>query len=696
MKAAIVSVNVDGKTSSPRHSASTMPGVPATTDMYFRNGAVAFQYMSNLLLQFVDEGKVHLDDTIDRWMPELPRRRQGHAADAGEPDRGLPRLRTGPGVDRGLLRGPVPQLDVRGAAQVRGGRAAAVRARRELELLALQLHDPRRGPVEDRQATARHAAAGKVLEPLASSTPSRPRPPTSRRRSCTRSAPSAAATSSVPRTSRSTRRRRFWNTQWGTPIGANEITKIDDMIKTASPSATGKLLSKASYQAMTDPDLIGFGNAEPGVRAGVLPADRRLQLRARRRPVRDRGSSRTRRSPARLGRGLPAVEEDRDRRRQHVRPGLLRGPGPEPAVEPVERLFQKIGAYLAPNDAPPGAPRSPLASDPSKHDEVDRRPPGRPDPAADQWVAGGIVPFLVAGFVLLYLLPGRTGELFAWPIAPTMTAMLLGSAYAGGVWFFVGVLRARRWTTVGSGFPPVVVVAVVLAGATVADWDQFSHDHVAFWVWTALHVLVPLTVAAAWLANRRTATPAAPGRAPAGRLDATGLRRGRRRLGVAGRRARPGARSGVLRLAVGDHVAHGPGRGRVLGLGVAAFTVLRDDRRGTVVRLLEAAVVMATFAALAVVRAHDQIAWSRSLAWVMVAGLAVILGGGALLLARSGRGADPRVGSADAFAAGPRPHRRGHDAGTDQGARWRARLRTLLKERANGTDLWAARMTRWT
>ena len=49
-----------------------MDGVPATTDMHFRNGAVAFAYVSTLLMVFVDRHKVGLDDTIDRWMPTLP------------------------------------------------------------------------------------------------------------------------------------------------------------------------------------------------------------------------------------------------------------------------------------------------------------------------------------------------------------------------------------------------------------------------------------------------------------------------------------------------------------------------------------------------------------------------------------------------------------------------------------------------
>ena len=49
-----------------------MTGVPATTAMHFRNGAVAFSYLGTLLMEFVDEHKVKLDDTIDRWMPTLP------------------------------------------------------------------------------------------------------------------------------------------------------------------------------------------------------------------------------------------------------------------------------------------------------------------------------------------------------------------------------------------------------------------------------------------------------------------------------------------------------------------------------------------------------------------------------------------------------------------------------------------------
>jgi hypothetical protein len=56
----------------------------------------------------------------------------------------------------------------------------------------------------------------------------------------------------------------FWNAQWGTPIGANETTDINDMSTTAVEVGAGALLSRSSYHAMTDPDLLGFGRAQPG------------------------------------------------------------------------------------------------------------------------------------------------------------------------------------------------------------------------------------------------------------------------------------------------------------------------------------------------------------------------------------------------------------------------------------------------
>ena len=72
LKAVIVKVTQDGQPVTTAAFGESMTGVPATTAMHFRNGAVAFEYLSTLLMEFVDEHKVTLNDTIDRWMPALP------------------------------------------------------------------------------------------------------------------------------------------------------------------------------------------------------------------------------------------------------------------------------------------------------------------------------------------------------------------------------------------------------------------------------------------------------------------------------------------------------------------------------------------------------------------------------------------------------------------------------------------------
>jgi CubicO group peptidase (beta-lactamase class C family) len=71
LRAVIVKVTQGDKVVISQAFGESMNGVPATTAMHFRNGAVAFAYLGTLLMEFVDEHKVKLDDTIERWMPDL-------------------------------------------------------------------------------------------------------------------------------------------------------------------------------------------------------------------------------------------------------------------------------------------------------------------------------------------------------------------------------------------------------------------------------------------------------------------------------------------------------------------------------------------------------------------------------------------------------------------------------------------------
>lgn len=121
-----------------------------------------------------------------------------------------------------------------------------------------------------------------------------------------------------------------------------------------------------------------------------------------------------------------------------------------------------------------------------------------------KWLAAFIIPFLIAAFVLLFFWPHDTDKTFAWTIVPSMTAMMLASAYIGGVYYFVGVITAKRWHHIKVGLLPVSAFASSLGVATVLHWDRFNHSHISFFTWTALYMTTPFLVVATWLRNRVT------------------------------------------------------------------------------------------------------------------------------------------------------------------------------------------------
>jgi hypothetical protein len=122
---------------------------------------------------------------------------------------------------------------------------------------------------------------------------------------------------------------------------------------------------------------------------------------------------------------------------------------------------------------------------------------------ATRVVAVVILPFLAIAAVLLYVFPTRTGELFAWAIAPPMSAYLLASAYVGGIWFFARVALERRWHRVRHGFPAVVVFAGALLVATLLHLDRFSQN-LSFWTWLTLYATTPFLVAGLAFVQRRS------------------------------------------------------------------------------------------------------------------------------------------------------------------------------------------------
>ncbi len=80
--------------------------------------------------------------------------------------------------------------------------------------------------------------------------------------------------------------------------------------------------------------------------------------------------------------------------------------------------------------------------------------------------------------------------------------MLLGAAYAGGIWFFAQVAIQPRWHRVRHGFPAVLVFATLAAAATFLHWDRFHFGHISFITWVVLYITTPVLVLIAMIVNR--------------------------------------------------------------------------------------------------------------------------------------------------------------------------------------------------
>jgi hypothetical protein len=246
-----------------------------------------------------------------------------------------------------------------------------------------------------------------------------------------------------------------------------------------------------------------------------------------------------------------------------------------------------------------------------------------------RWLSVAIVPFLVVGFVDLYFWPTRTGSNFAWNIQPSLTPMVLASAYAGGAYFFVRAAAAQRWREIKAGFIPVAMFASLLLVATLLHWSRFIHTHVAFWIWTAVYAVTPFLVVGAWLANRGQDVPVTPD-------DVLVPRWARVTVGCVG----------VLAAATGAFLYLLPSRAtsvwpwlltpltsRVLGavflLGIAAVGAFREPRWDCYRLMAQVAAVMIGLIVVAVVRAHSDLDGTRPLGWLFVLGFGAVAVAGA-------------------------------------------------------------------
>jgi CubicO group peptidase (beta-lactamase class C family) len=263
LRSVIVKVTQDHHVVTRQAFGTSMDGVPATTDMHFPNGNVAFTYLGTLLLEFVDEHKVGLDDTIDRWMPDLPEADQITLKMLANQTSGYPDYETDPAWVAAEQADPFHIWTFQERLTYAFSRPVLFApgtnwayAHTNFMILGELLATIGGKPLDT-------LLSEKVLDPMGltgtaeSQTSDVPSPVlhayTSERREA------LGIPAGTPFYEEST----FWNKQWGTPIGANETTTIDDMATSAVQVGTGALLSKSSYEAMTAPNLVGFGNADP-------------------------------------------------------------------------------------------------------------------------------------------------------------------------------------------------------------------------------------------------------------------------------------------------------------------------------------------------------------------------------------------------------------------------------------------------
>jgi CubicO group peptidase (beta-lactamase class C family) len=72
LQAVIAAVEIGGVPILSEAWGSSMTGVPATTGMHWRNGAIAIPYLTTVLLRLDEEGVLDLDDPLSKWLPDLP------------------------------------------------------------------------------------------------------------------------------------------------------------------------------------------------------------------------------------------------------------------------------------------------------------------------------------------------------------------------------------------------------------------------------------------------------------------------------------------------------------------------------------------------------------------------------------------------------------------------------------------------
>jgi len=263
LKSIIVQVTSDGNNVYTGALGESMTGVPATPDMHFRAGAMAFTYMSTMLMELVDQEKVKLDDKLSKFFPSLPEADRITLRNLANMTSGYADYVYQPEVLHGVVFEPFRQWTPEELIQIGTSKPMMFEpganwgySHTNYVILGRVLEKITGMPLAE--AMQKYIFGPMDLQQTQSfNTPQIPAPVlhtfSSERREDLRVPPG------IPFYEEST----FWNPSWTTAEGAVQTTDITDMTKSMVAVGTGKVLSKASWEAQIGPNLVGFGHADP-------------------------------------------------------------------------------------------------------------------------------------------------------------------------------------------------------------------------------------------------------------------------------------------------------------------------------------------------------------------------------------------------------------------------------------------------
>jgi CubicO group peptidase (beta-lactamase class C family) len=263
LKAVIVRVTSDGQEVVTAALGESMTGVPATTAMHFRNGAVTYSYLATLLLRLVDQQVVGLDDPLATWLPNVRDADRVTLRMLTNMTAGYPDYVQNPGLDQRLYADPFRQWT-------------------NQELIDLGLSTPQvfaPGTNWDYSHTnwiilgeALEKIGGKPLDVLLQEEVLAPMGLRNTANADTAAIPEPvlhAFTSErkqalgIPAGTRFSEECTYWNPSWSLAKGAVQTTDIVDLATTAAAVGEGTILSPASHQEQIA-GMLGFGTPVAG------------------------------------------------------------------------------------------------------------------------------------------------------------------------------------------------------------------------------------------------------------------------------------------------------------------------------------------------------------------------------------------------------------------------------------------------